>query len=116
MVIDIRIEERIETRTWENVPIGTNTDTHSVHISPPNIFLEIRGPVGRLTSLDFTSDRIVFVDTATLEPGVYVRRATIQLPVGMTLIKASPDFFTVTVSPKPSSSAYPRPLQARRSG
>ena len=116
VVIDIRIAERIETRTWENIRIGTNTDTHTVHISPPNILLEIRGPAGRLARLNFESDRIVFVDTATLKPGVYVRRATIQLPVGMTLIKANPDFFTVTVSPKRSSAAPPRPLQTNRAG
>jgi hypothetical protein len=40
------------------------------------------------------------VDLADLKPGVYVRRASISLPLRITLVKANPELFTVTVTKK----------------
>jgi hypothetical protein len=39
----------------------------------------------------------VLVELKNLSPGVYVRRATITLPVKTTLVKVEPELFTVKI-------------------
>jgi hypothetical protein len=43
-------------------------------------------------------DFSVYVDLSKLEPGVYVRRATIALPLNTTLVGVDPEIFTVNVT------------------
>ena len=102
--IDIRIAERIDSRKISEVRVATPPSPYRVVVTPPVIAFEIRGPVRSMDQLNFgdgTADTgNVLIDTTGLKPGIYLVRAAIQLPVDITLISATPDFFTVTISAK----------------
>ena len=49
----------------------------------------------------------VSVNLEALQPGIYVRRASIDLPVKTTLIKATPEVFTVTILPLTGDKSQP---------
>ncbi len=97
LVADIRIAAKMGRRTLTEIPVSARGSDHPAILSPPLIALEIEGPANMLAKLDHTGDINVFVDLDGLKPGVYVRRASISLPLGITLIKANPELFTVTV-------------------
>lgn len=67
------------------------------HINPASASLEISGPENRFTGLNILKDIEVSISVKDLKPGVYVRRATISLPVDFTLISVKPELFTLTV-------------------
>lgn len=48
-----------------------------------------------IEKLSTTEDVEVFLDLKDLKPGVYVRHATIRLPVNITLVDVEPEIFTV---------------------
>ncbi len=48
---------------------------------PPVITINVKGPAKLLESLSTSPDFNVYVDIKGLDPGVYVRRATLELPV-----------------------------------
>lgn len=100
IVANITIAEKIMVRTLKQIKVRWRHTKHRVSISPPAITLEIRGTENTLMRLE-TDNRIgVFLDLAGMRPGVYVRKAAIELPVGTTLAGATPELFTVTLGAK----------------
>jgi YbbR domain-containing protein len=67
-------------------------------IMPPTINIEVKGPVNIIEKLHKDKGIEVYVDLKGLKHGVYVRRATITLPVKTTLIGVKPELFTVKIS------------------
>ena len=101
IVADIRIEEKTGRRTLTGIPVTAGKAGGTAVISPPEIVLEIKGPVNTLAKLDRETDDIrVYVDLTGLKQGIYVRRASISLPLSITLVKANPELFTVSVTKK----------------
>ena len=98
IVADIRIEEKINRRILTGVPVVARGTGYSAVFSPPEIVLEIEGPANTLAKLDRTGDILAFMDLTGLKRGVYVRRASISLPLSITLVKAEPELFTVSVT------------------
>ncbi len=100
--VDIRIEERIDTRKISGIPVTTSPTQYSTVVAPSVIELEIRGPERTLNLLNFSDGNAetgtVVIDATRLTPGIYLLRAAIQLPLNTTLVRASPEFFTVTVA------------------
>ena len=66
-------------------------------ISPPAIEITVKGPARSVNFLPSDPDFDVYVDLKGLVPGVYVRRAVILLPLPTTLVKATPELFTVHI-------------------
>jgi len=102
IVADIRIEAETNRRTFRGIRVMKRGTDYAAVFSPPEIILEIEGPANALSKLDQVAEITAYVDLTDLKPGVYVRRATISLPLGITLIKAEPEIFTVAVSAKGS--------------
>lgn len=86
------------TRTWPNLNVATQGNQHTATVHPSKITLTVRGPIAALAQLDDGRKVDLFVDLTGLDPGVYVRRAVIRLPLEVTLVEAKPALFTVTVS------------------
>lgn len=91
------------TRTWLSLAIATRGTRHSATIHPNKIALTVRGPTVALDRLNEGRAVDLFVDLTGLDPGVYVRRAVIRLPLEVTLVKAKPALFTITISDQPKS-------------
>lgn len=93
----INIEENVIVRRFENIPVEGRETVLPVTITPPDIHIDVKGTENDLAGLSVGNDIEVYVDLKDLSPGVYVRRAQITLPVGSTLVAATPEVFTVTI-------------------
>ncbi len=100
ILVTVEISEEIQTKHFSSMPVGVRGAKDRCEISPPRISLDIKGPVKLLEVLTKHPEFKVYVAIEGLEPGVYVRRATIELPVSTTLIKVKPEIFTVKITPK----------------
>ena len=98
IVAHITIEEKVVIRTFKDIKVQWRHTNHTVSISPPTITLELKGTEKALTRLEAENTITVFLDLADVSPGVYVRRAAIDLPVGTTLAGVTPELFTVTIT------------------
>ena len=99
--VTVTISEEIQTKHFSGILVQSNTAEHNCKISPPVISMDVKGPVNLLETLTSAPGFSVYADIKGLEPGVYVRRATIELPVATILVDVSPEVFTVTISDKP---------------
>jgi len=98
ILVSVEISEEIQTQNFKGILVEILGSRDRCEINPAYISMDIKGPVKLLKGLTNHPDFRVSVDIRGLEPGVYVRRATIELPVGTTLIKVEPEIFTVTIS------------------
>ena len=91
----IYIAEKEITRRFTNILVGGENTPFNFSISPPTITIEIKGPQKIVENLHPQKDIRVRVELKDLNPGVYVRRATITLPVKTALVIVEPKLFTV---------------------
>ena len=101
IVVYVEISEEIQTKHFSAVSVEIIGSQDRCEISPASISMDIKGPLKLLEGLTRHPDFKVYVDIGNLEPGVYVRRASIELPVGTALIKVKPEIFTITIEPQP---------------
>jgi len=94
---EIQIEEKVVTRKFADIPLEGKNASYLFSITPAVIQIDVKGPINVLDSLVDSDDFSVHVDLAELAPGVYVRRATIALPLNTTLVGVEPEIFTVNV-------------------
>jgi hypothetical protein len=97
IVAQILIAEEISTKTLKDLVVQGEGTSRAFQISPPLITIEVKGPAIALAKLESKDDFNVYINLAGLQPGVFVRRATIELPVEITLIDGEPKIFTVTI-------------------
>ncbi len=91
----IYIEDNIIVKKIKDVKVKGKGAGYAFNITPPIIHLKIKGPENMIEKLSTTEDVEVFLDLKDLKPGVYVRHATIRLPVNITLVDVEPEIFTV---------------------
>jgi YbbR domain-containing protein len=93
----IFIEEKVVTKKFENLPVAGTDCRYSYKIAPPVISIDVKGPVTIIEKLSTENGIAVYVDLKSLEPGVYVRCASITLPNETTLTGVDPEIFTVKI-------------------
>lgn len=86
------------THTWTGLTVALRGSQNPATVHPRKVTLRVRGPQSELDLLDNGHAVDLFVDLTGLDPGVYVRRAVIRLPLEVALVEASPALFTVTIS------------------
>ena len=97
VIAKILISEKITTRTISNIPVTGQGSPYRFEIMPQTISIKISGPLNILKKLQL-QDRIkVHVDLRDLKPGVFVRRAIIDLPLKATLVSVEPKLFTIKI-------------------
>ena len=97
ILAEVFIEEQIVAREFKNIPVKGKDSTYTFSITPPAIDIEIKGPVNLLEKLYQENGLEVCIDLKGLKPGVYVRRASIVLPVKTILVSVKPKIFTVKI-------------------
>jgi len=97
ILAEVFIEEQIEAREFKNITVKGKDSTYTFSITPPAIDIEVKGPVNVLEKLYQENRLEVCIDLKGLKPGVYVRRASIILPVKTILIGVKPEIFTVKI-------------------
>lgn len=97
MRVEIILQEKTDIRKFQGVPVkGLNTH-YAYRISPSAIDIQVKGPVKSLDQLDTGKNIKVHIDLKELEPGIYMKPATIVLPVDISLMKVNPEIFTVEI-------------------
>ena len=94
----IQVTEKIVTQEFNDLPVIARGTPHQVRITPPTITVTVKGPLNTLAKLLDDGGLNVYVDLKDLAPGVYVRRASIALPVKTTLVGVAPELFTVRLT------------------
>jgi YbbR domain-containing protein len=95
ILADLQIGPKTLTRTFSGIPVIT--DSQIVKISPAQVTLAIKGPwpvVQRLKPEDLKAR----VDTRNLSPGRHRLNVSVDLPDGVSLVRARPATVTVTVA------------------
>jgi YbbR domain-containing protein len=95
ILAEIYIAEKKITRRFTDILVEGENTPLNFSISPPTITIEIKGPQKIVENLQPEKDIRVLVELKDLNPGVYVRRATITLPVKTSLVIVEPKLFTV---------------------
>lgn len=98
VVAEIDISERIVTRVLENVPLSAEGAVTDYRIDPAVITLTISGPQTIVDTVASDPTFAVTVNLKDLPPGVHALRAAIHLPIRATLVRATPEHFSVTIS------------------
>ena len=97
ILAQIDIAEKTITRSFKNLPLMGRNIKLPYSITPPGISIDVKGPANIVNTLETSQEFVVYLDLEGLKPGVYVRRATIVLPVTTMLVGVSPEIFTVTI-------------------
>jgi len=98
ILAEIAIAEKDIIRRFTDILVQGQNTLFKFSISPPSITIEIKGPQNIVENIQPQKDIRVLVELKNLNPGVYVRRAMITLPVKTTLVSVEPELFTVKVT------------------
>ncbi len=98
ILADIQISPKTITRTFPGVPVLT--DPQEARVSPAQVTLTIKGAWPVVQELK-AEDLKAWADTRNLAPGRHRLNVSVELPQGVSLVRSSPAFVTVTVA-KPS--------------
>lgn len=98
VVADVRIHERVVTRVIENIPVSGEGATAEFQIHPQTISLTVSGPEAIVNAIETDPAFSVTIELAGLSPGVHRLKAAIHLPVQVSLERAVPEEFSVTIS------------------
>ena len=98
VTVSVAIRKQIVTHTYTGVPVTIrNASLSGVEITPPDIEITLKGPVNVFKNNSDLPDFQVYIDLKDLSSGVYVRPAVIAVPVGLVLVEAKPENFTVKI-------------------
>ena len=97
VTVFIPIEKKQIIKTFKNIPIELKNAKKKDSVSPAKIILTIKGGHDMLNRKDTKEKIKVSIDVKGLKPGVYVRRAVIDLPLELIMTDAEPEIFTVKI-------------------
>ena len=94
------IRERVVDKIFKNIHINGKQTPYEYRITPPTITIKVKGPSNLVEHLSEDRGIDAYIDLKELKPGVYKKRATITLPVKITLIDAKPEIFIIKIANK----------------
>jgi len=103
ILVELTIQQKMDTRNISDIRIKGLHSPYPYQISPDRIEIKVKGPENELDKLNAGESIDVHIDLKDLQPGIYMKPATILLPVGITLIQVEPEIFTVEILKKSSA-------------
>jgi YbbR domain-containing protein len=98
ILVSVPIKEKTIIMSFKHIPVKIkNNSMRKIIITPPEMEIQVKGYANILKKKDLRKTFRIYIDLKGLGPGVYVRRAIINLPVGMILTNTKPEIFTVTI-------------------
>ena len=97
IIVTVPVQQKLVSKTIENIPIQAWNCTSIVNIEPSQITIRIKGPFETLNNKEITNKIYSFIDLRGLAPGVYARHAYINIPVDLMMTDASPQVFTIKI-------------------
>lgn len=97
MRADVYVEPKTISKKFEGLSISGKNTPFQYSINPSQIDITVSGSMAKVQKLDPQKDIDIYVDLKDLKPGVYPRRATLNLPVDISLMDVKPELFTVKI-------------------
>jgi YbbR domain-containing protein len=97
-VAQVEIDERIITRVLENIPVLGKGNSAGHRIHPAALTLTVSGPEAIVNAIETDPAFAVTIDLAGLPPGTHLLKAAINLPLRTTLVRVSPERFSVSIT------------------
>ncbi len=98
IIVSVPIKEKAIFMTFKDIPVQSKNNSMKIKITPPEMEIQVKGYANILTKQNIKKKFHIFIDLKGLGPGVYVRRAIINLPVGLILTDTRPEIFTVSIT------------------
>nr|NJM01649.1 YbbR-like domain-containing protein [Desulfobacula sp.] len=98
VTVTVPVEQQLVSKTIENIPVLAWNTAYPVRIEPAGITVSIKGPFEKLSKKEVLGRIYAYVDLKDMKPGVYVRHASINIPVDLTMTDASPQVFTIKIN------------------
>ncbi|MEA1969422.1 MAG: CdaR family protein [Thermodesulfobacteriota bacterium] len=95
--VSVAIKKEIITKTFENIKIKAINSSKNTDITPCEMEIRVKGHSNILKKSSIRDQFNIYIDLKGLKSGVYVRRAVINLPVGLILEETKPEIFTVKI-------------------
>ena len=92
------IGERVIDKIFNNIPVIGKQTPYVYRITPTTITIKVKGPSNLIEKLSEDRGIQAYIDLQDLKPGKYKKRATITLPVKITLIDAKPEMFDINIT------------------
>ena len=97
ILVTVPVQQKLVSKTIENIPIQAWNCTSAVKIEPSRITIRIKGPFEALNNKKITNQIYSFVNLKGLTSGVYARHVYINIPVDLMMTDASPQVFTIKI-------------------
>ena len=97
VTVFVFVEKRQIIKIIKNIPVELKNAKLNASVSPLKIMLTIKGGHDMLNRKDIKEKIKVSIDIKGLKPGIYVRRAVIDLPLELIMTDAQPEIFTVKI-------------------
>ena len=97
VTVFVPVEKKQVVKTFKGLPVELRNAKKEDTINPPKITLTIKGGQDIVNRKDLIEKVKVSIDVKDLKPGVYVRRAIIDLPLELIMTDAEPDIFTIKI-------------------
>jgi YbbR domain-containing protein len=91
------IRERIVDKTFNHIAVIGKQTPYAYRVTPPTIAIRVKGPSNLIEKLSEDKGIQAYIDLQGLKPGKHKKRATITLPVKITLIDAKPEIFDIII-------------------
>ncbi len=98
--VTVPIKEKTITMAFKDLPVRIKNNTVKAVITPSKMNILVKGYANILQEKNIKNKFMIYIDLKGLKQGVYVRRAIINLPVGLILTDAKPEIFTVKIGNK----------------
>lgn len=97
VTVNLDIRQTVVTRTLKGVPVNAVNFSGPCRVTPHEMDVTLKGPLLIMDRIKNPSELKVSIDLDGLAPGVYVRPVVINVPVGLMLVDAGPENFTITI-------------------
>jgi len=96
-IANINITDNIIEKKISGIAVTAVNPKKIIHITPKTADISICGPENKIGRLVEGDDIRIEIDTSGLSGGIYIRHATVLLPVDFTLVSVKPEIFTINV-------------------
>ncbi|MDD2315867.1 MAG: CdaR family protein [Desulfobacterales bacterium] len=95
---EIGIVEQMLIKKFSGLPVIGKEAGYRYAITPEYVDITVQGPFRHVSALLPDKDISLTLMLKDLKPGVYVRRANIGMPVGISLVDVKPELFTARIT------------------
>ena len=95
--VEVIIDQKVITRLIKDVQVKGLNSPYLYEMDPVKVNVQLMGPEVKFTAFDTNRNVDAFVDLGGLPPGKYARKASVNVPKGLTLLDITPSIVEVKI-------------------